>query len=207
MVRTNSRNICHVSLLMPFTFFSSRNSNHHCVYSSFHPSSSLMSTSSSSSRRRTCDTAPPCTPWGMSSCQNAFAMSAARLRAPSARENSNVYAYTLLKYCGSDPSRSRNFISAACMAGSLSQPRRFHPSTHPVLAHEPSRGALSSYATARSTTSSGSTPRSEQSLIVPSGPISSPSGSLYCSNNSVILLVEAAGSFVRTVDANAWGSL
>ena len=57
-------------------------------------------------------------------------------------------------------------------------PILFQPSTQPFLDHSPMRGDLSSNATARSTTSSGSTDRSSQNLMVPSTEISSPSGSI-----------------------------
>ena len=59
----------------------------------------------------------------------------------------------------------------------VTNPTPFQPSTQLLRSHTPISGDLSSNATARSTTSSGSTHKSSHSRIVPSTVISSPSGS------------------------------
>lgn len=68
--------ITQVSLLTPFPPFSFKNSNHHWVYSSFHPSPASISTSSPPVEV-VCVSAPPRKPWGIKVDQKAWAVSVA----------------------------------------------------------------------------------------------------------------------------------
>ncbi|KAI0354252.1 hypothetical protein OH77DRAFT_1426312 [Trametes cingulata] len=68
-------------------------------------------------------------------------------------------------------------VSSGVGPGGETHPSAFQPSVQPLRVHWPIAGDLSSYATASSTTSSGFTPRSSHSRIVPSTVMSSPSGS------------------------------